>query len=121
MSRDNVVPTNITVIFGRDPVHHPNRPRLSQVDTKLSRRNGKLARWRPRLSEFELDVIHRAGIKYHAADVLSRTPTEIAETTSIDDEIPVSVIDGTLNIKTKYHCSHNAVRQIPMSLMKKKI
>lgn len=57
---------------------------------------GKLARWRLKLSEFKLGVLHRAGIKHEAADALSRLPaTGNNETPSRDDDTILDITDDT--------------------------
>lgn len=46
----------------------------------LSDSTGRFARWRLCLSEFEFDVVHKAGVKHQAADALSRLPATGADT-----------------------------------------
>lgn len=49
----------------------------------------KLARWCLRLSTFELDMVHRAGIKHEAAKALSHIKIIGGHKTSLDDEVVV--------------------------------
>lgn len=55
---------------------------------------GRLARWELRLSEFEYDAVHRAGIKNQAADALYRLPTTGHDITPLDDDIPVALVEN---------------------------
>ena len=59
----------------------------------LADAKGRLARWRLRLSEFDFDVEHRAGIKHQAADALSRMTTTGLDTTPLGDDIPCFTAD----------------------------
>lgn len=65
---------------------------LNLADTSV-----RWARWRLCLPEFEFNVLHRAGVKHQAVDALSRMPTGGADTTPIEDEIPITVIDTALS------------------------
>lgn len=53
-----------------------------------------LARWWLRLSEFDFDIIHRAGMKNQAACALSRLEAEGKNCTDITDDVPVVTIDA---------------------------
>lgn len=44
------------------------------------------------LSEFVFNVVHCAGVKHPAADILSRLPTDCTDKTILKDELPVLVI-----------------------------
>jgi RNase H-like domain found in reverse transcriptase/Reverse transcriptase (RNA-dependent DNA polymerase)/Integrase zinc binding domain/Integrase core domain/Chromo (CHRromatin Organisation MOdifier) domain/Retroviral aspartyl protease len=56
----------------------------------LSDAQGRLARWRLRLAEFDFTVEYRPGATNHAADVMSRLkPSEDPPEESVDTEIPV--------------------------------
>lgn len=59
---------------------------------------GKLAWWKIRLSEFEFEIVHRAGIKNKAADGISRRPTGGIDKKKRDEKIPVLAI--TTNMST---------------------
>lgn len=52
-------------------------------------------------SEFELDVIHRAGISHQAADALSRPKSTGMDQAPIKDEIPV-LFELQSMLSTKY-------------------
>lgn len=49
-------------------------------------------RWRFRLSESEFGVVHRAGIRYQAADALSRRETGVTDTIKVNDDLPEILI-----------------------------
>ena len=59
----------------------------------LADANGRLARWRLRLSDYDFFVEHRAGIKHLAADALSRLEATGLDTSTLRDEIPCYVVD----------------------------
>lgn len=49
----------------------------------------KLTRWRLGLFQFEIDIVHRAGIKQDAVDALSRVPIDETVNTSLENKLPV--------------------------------
>lgn len=53
----------------------------------LTDATGKLAEWQLRLSEPELHVVHRAGIKNRVADASSRLTTTRTDNTPLQDKI----------------------------------
>lgn len=61
----------------------------------MSDATGKMEIWRLRLSELELDVVHRAGVKHQAAEALSRLPFSGDDETTIEDEIPLLWVENT--------------------------
>jgi transposase InsO family protein len=65
----------------------------------LSDAQGRLARWRLRLSEFDYEVQHTPGAGHHGADVMSRLQSEkkeIAEPSEpVDVDVPCFVIEDT--------------------------
>ena len=50
--------------------------------------NGRLIRWRPRLSEFDFEIKYKKGKANSQADALSRLLTDGETVDAIDDEIP---------------------------------
>lgn len=52
----------------------------------------KLSCWRVRLSEFDFDVLLRGGLKYQAAEAVSRVRAGGSESKMVGDEIPVILI-----------------------------
>lgn len=59
---------------------------------KLADSSRRLARWRFRLSEFDFELVHRAGIKHQVADAISPVRTLGEHQTELDDQIPYFVI-----------------------------
>lgn len=49
------------------------------------------------LSEFESDIVHRDRIKQQAAEALSSMRTDIVESTTLEDEILIAIIDIPLS------------------------
>lgn len=58
----------------------------------IAEATGKLTRWWLRMSEFESDIIHCAGIKHQAADALLRLKTNGEDKSSVDDEVQVLTV-----------------------------
>lgn len=52
----------------------------------------KLGRWRPGHSEFEFDVVYRAGTRGQGADALSLLKTTGEDETAIEDDILYSAL-----------------------------
>ena len=61
----------------------------------LANASGRLARWRLRLQEFDFEVVHRAGSVHMAPDAMSRLPTDGADDSELNDDVPVLVISDT--------------------------
>lgn len=55
----------------------------------------RLARWRIRISKFELNLVHRVGVKHPAADALCHLPTTGEDQTTLEDDLSVLAIDAT--------------------------
>eukprot|EP00178_Gracilaria_changii_P000278 TRINITY_DN10329_c0_g1_i1.p2 TRINITY_DN10329_c0_g1~~TRINITY_DN10329_c0_g1_i1.p2 ORF type:complete len:220 (-),score=11.84 TRINITY_DN10329_c0_g1_i1:813-1472(-) len=81
----HVVPQTI---FGRPRVYCAHRPPLPEEDTEPYRLLVSVARWRLRLSEFEFDVVYRAGVKHQAPDALSRMDIDGLDNSPLNDDIP---------------------------------
>lgn len=56
---------------------------------------GMLARWCLRLNELEYDVMHRAGMKHQAAEVLLPLGTTEYDTSKVNDDPPNYVVERT--------------------------
>lgn len=69
----------------------------------------KLAQLHPRLSEKEIDVVHRAGIKHQAADALSYLATTGEDWNSIDDALLVMAVSSPPKDETKGRIKANDV------------
>ena len=59
----------------------------------LTDTSGRLARWRLRLSEFDLSIEYKKGKKNTIADAISRLPTDGETTVDPDLEIPTLLIE----------------------------
>lgn len=84
--------TSFTSISWLYPVYYPNRPRFASRITRLADATKRLARLRLLPSEFYFDVVHCAGIKRQAVDVISRIPTLGNENRPLEDELPALLI-----------------------------
>jgi hypothetical protein len=58
----------------------------------LSDAQGRLARWRLRLSEFTFKVEYHASVAHHAADAMSRLPHQAVPSDPIEEKIPVCAV-----------------------------
>ena len=58
----------------------------------LAEAQGRLARWRLRLSEFSFKVEYSPGATHHAADTMSRLPKQAVPDDPIDVDIPVDSV-----------------------------
>jgi hypothetical protein len=73
----------------------------------LAEAQGRLFRWRLRLSEFTFKVEYSPGAIHHAADTMSRLPGTGAPSETIDVDIPVDLVFdpvsvGLLNLKLAF-------------------
>jgi hypothetical protein len=59
----------------------------------LAEAQGRLARWRLRLSEFSFKVEYSPRATHNAADVLSRLPSKGVSQSPIEVDIPVAVVE----------------------------
>jgi hypothetical protein len=68
----------------------------------LSNAQGRLARWRLRLAEFDFQVEYRPGSSNHAADTMSRleAPAQTLLEEPIDTENPVLTLEEVMSQKT---------------------
>lgn len=58
----------------------------------MTEETGKLAHWRLKLLEFEIDVVHQPDIRQQAADALSRFATVVKDDTPLKNDLPVLTI-----------------------------
>jgi len=64
---------------------------------KMDSAQGRVARWRLRLSEFRYKVRTRPGTEHHCADAMSRLPTLAPDRSVIPEEIPcLALADSSL-------------------------
>lgn len=63
------------------------------MDPLHSDEAGKLARWRLRSSEQELEVVHRAGVKNQDTDALYSLDTAEEDTADLDDKLPTYTVE----------------------------
>lgn len=54
---------------------------------------GKLAMWRLRLSVFDYEIVHKAGIKNHASDALSSLDSSGGDTLALDDFVQLMFVE----------------------------
>lgn len=59
----------------------------------LSDGTDRLARWNLRPSEFDFDVVHRAGIKHQAVNEISCVRTTVEDQTYLHDDLYVLAIE----------------------------
>lgn len=59
---------------------------------KLDDVTGKLTRWRFRLMEFYLEILHKAVIKHQCTDVLSRLLTNFSNHELREDDLPAIAV-----------------------------
>ena len=59
----------------------------------LAEAQGRLARWRLRLSEFTFKVEYSPGATHHAADVLSRLTSKGVPASPVEVDIPVDLVN----------------------------
>lgn len=64
----------------------------------------KLERWHLRISEFDFDVIHRAGIKHQAADTRSRLRTNWEDNTPLEGDLLRSAIKAIQKLVKSHIC-----------------
>jgi len=55
--------------------------------------NARINRWRLRLSEYTCDIRHKPGKDHKVADALSRLPTQVLDSTPLDEDIPVLAVE----------------------------
>lgn len=63
------------------------------MDLELSDATERLARRWPCLFEFDFNALHRTGNKHQAPDTLSRLPTDDTNNKTMEEELPVLVIE----------------------------
>lgn len=66
----------------------------------LTDSTGQRARWRVRLSQLELNVVHRAGIKHWAADGLSPLETASKDRNPLEHDLPPYLIHNVNGLCT---------------------
>ncbi len=54
---------------------------------------GRLAKWRLRLAEFDFEVVYRPGVKHSAPDAFSRVETTNGDRGTLEDEMPCFVTE----------------------------
>lgn len=101
-----------TILLGRTKhTIHTNHYSLELILNPADA-TGILARCQLRLSEFDLDIIHRAGINNRAAEILWALKAEGENSTDIENDIPVAVTDTIGNINGASKASFYTVCQI---------
>lgn len=76
---------------GARPAIETDHKAIRRVLT-MAEATGKLVQWRLRILEIEIYIVQRAGIKYQAANALSRLKTRSENSTPLQDKVPVSNI-----------------------------
>lgn len=68
------------------------------MDINLADGTVKLACWRPRLLEFEIDFVRKYDNKKEAVDALTRLHTASTDTTDMDDEL-LEMIESLVKLR----------------------
>lgn len=98
----------IMPILGSAQVYGNWAPRLFKMNPYSVKLDWTIERWRPRISELELNIAHRAGFKTQASDTFLQLEICGTATTDLDNDLPemmATLLDqGGKNI----HCHHVA-------------
>ncbi len=76
-----------------DAHYRANRPPCTQVALFLAKAEGRLAKWRLRLAEFDFEVLFRPGVKQSVPDAFSRVETTNGDQGALEDEIPYFAVE----------------------------
>lgn len=86
-------------LHGGISAHRPPGHNALKWIVNLTDSTEKLVRWRLRLLELELDIVHYTGIKHQTADVLLPLRNTRTDQTPIGDEIQVLCITSSISQK----------------------
>lgn len=87
---------------------------------KLTTSTKNITHWRLRLLEFELDIVHRAGLNHLAADAPSRLQTTGAYGTPLEHDLPYSQSMRTHEQSTIFFTSVRSNKSIPLNVQEEK-
>lgn len=102
--RSYLGPSRVIILTDHDTL----RWFLASTDT-----SGKVTKWLLRLFELYFEIVHRAGVKKHAADALLRRTIEGTDKTNLDEELSVLMIDGTEAIRREIRRGNKIIRRRP--------
>lgn len=92
MSRSNPGYSVIASIFWRRKIHATLRAPQDLLDTEHCWCDGWTRVLEDPINGFDIEVVHRAGIKQQASDALSSLPTNGSGHTTLEDDIPVTAV-----------------------------
>jgi hypothetical protein len=98
-------------IYGQKTLLRTDNAAVSWIK-KLKTPSGQMARWLQELETYDLDVVHRPGLKHTNADALSRRPCKVCERQeNLNNEDTDSDCDNNLIINQNNSVTIRAIQQ----------